>query len=266
MKHIKRKFSGHLKVPGIIKTLDELKQKQPHLNTHINAIPQSIPDDMKGILFTDKEEMFYAFSFVDAFQGKHCLVPESEPTLVYFNLAQSNYRSIVTEQGRAKLVELLATLPNSDTTKVMHSLYDFLGESSTFVISLFMAMESAVNKVIPDNFELRRKDLRKTVVYDNLQVQQLEFKEKVKEVLPEITGKEFWNDHPIEWAFLMGNLKRLRDEIVHTKKILGTQTHYKEIYVMALNFDYKQAILYAKTFINYYHNNLVEECQCGADF
>lgn len=266
MKHIKRKFSGQLKVPGILKTLDQLSKTHPHVKTDVSAVPQSIPDDMKGIMFTDKEEMFYAFSFVDAFQGRNCLVPEPEPTLVYFNLAQSNFRSIVTEKGRAKLVDLLANLPTSDTTKVMHSLYDFLGESSTFAISLFMAMESAVNKTIPDNFELRKKDQRKTIVYDNLQVQQLEFKEKVKEVLPEITGNKFWIDHPTEWNFLMDNLKRLRDEIVHTKKLLGTQTHYKEIYVMALNFDYKQAILSAKTFINYYHKNLVEECPCGKDF
>ena len=121
MKHIKRKFSGQLKVPGIIKTFDQLTKTQPHINTDVKAIPRSIPKDMKGIMFTDKEEMFYAFSFVDSFQGRTCLVPEPEPTLAYFNVAQQNYRFIVTEKGRAKLVDLLENLPNSDTTKVMHS-------------------------------------------------------------------------------------------------------------------------------------------------
>ena len=265
MKHIKRKFSGQIKVPGINKTIDQVSKKYGHVNTVFDSV-STIPDGMKAIIFTEKEELFYAFSFVDAFQKRNCLVPEPEPILVYFNLAQMNYRSIVTLKGRSELLEMLANLKKSDTTQVMHKLYDFLGQSSMFAISLFMAMESAVNKTIPDDFQLKKQDSKKTIVYDTLQVQQLEFKEKVKEVLPVITGKKFWVDYLTEWNFLIDNLKKMRDEIVHTKKILGNQTHYKEMYVRALNFDYKQAILSAKIFINYYHKSLVEECNCGKDF
>lgn len=261
MKHIKRRFSGHLHVDGLNQTLEK-KIKFEEFETFQEAIPEG----MKGLLFTDKDEMFYAFSFKDTFKGRECLVPEPDPILVYFNVAQINYRLIVTLNGRENLIELLSDLKKSETSKVMHSLYNFLAESSAFAIFLFMAMESAVNKAITDDFELRKIDSKKTVVYDNLQVQKLEFKEKVKDILPKITGRKFWNDHLTEWNFLIVDLKELRDEIVHTKKQLGTQTHYKEVYVRALNFDYARAIQYAKTFINYYHKDLVEECNCGVDF
>lgn len=105
----------------------------------------------------------------------------------------------------------------------------------------------------------------KTEEYDVYQIQHFEFMEKFKEVLPKITGKEFWKDHPADYQHII-NLKDFRNEVVHTKKQVKDETYYQKLFIKALDFDYTSCLMAVKNFINYYQNDLVEECNCGGNF
>ncbi|SEB00961.1 hypothetical protein SAMN05443667_11521 [Flavobacterium gillisiae] len=58
-------------------------------------------------------------------------------------------------------------------------------------------------------------------------------------------------------------LIQLRNDIVHLKPVEKTNSGYKGIYRDLLDFDFQKTILAVKIFMNFYENNLIEECQCG---
>jgi hypothetical protein len=39
--------------------------------------------------------------------------------------------------------------------------------------------------------------------------------------------------------------------------------YYESLYVNSLNFNYDEALYAARDFVNYYQENLLEECPCG---
>lgn len=260
MKHIKRKFNEQHQLKF---DANDVVKNLPHepAPKNIGEVAGKLTDNYIGYVFTDKNEIIKCFKY-DSKKGP-LLIPEPDPVLVYFNTAQINYRVIETMGVRRDLIALLERF--KDMTPIMHNLYDFHSHSSSFAVFCFMAMESFVNKMIPDGHSIRVPGKLRTEEYDVQQIQQMELMKKIREVLPSVTSKNFLIDHGDKYQIL-NQLKTFRDEVVHTKKQVNDSTYYQKLFVTALNFDYSTTLYTVRDFINYYKPDLIEECNCGADF
>lgn len=170
------------------------------------------------------------------------------------------------ENEKAKLIDKLdfEKLKNED---VMNEIFSFFGFSSQFVIFLFTAIESFVNQIIPIDFVYKKELKNKTEVYDSMQIQRgLSFDEKLKEVLPKCTNKNFF-DKQTPTNQHIENLKKFRDEIVHTKKdTKSSSLFYDTLVSKSFNFKYEETIYAVQKFMNHYKPNYIVECKCGEDF
>tara|TARA_B100000809_G_scaffold86653_1_gene85020 strand:- start:11849 stop:12229 length:381 start_codon:yes stop_codon:yes gene_type:complete len=126
-------------------------------------------------------------------------------------------------------------------------------------------LESFINQQIPEGYVFYKKMKNKTESYDKNQIQRhLSFNVKVKEVLPNVTGKNFYTKSSPQNQQL-DNLKLFRDSVVHTKledDVFG----YRELMKKSLKFDYDKALETVSVFMNFYKPNYIEECNCGLDF
>jgi hypothetical protein len=140
--------------------------------------------------------------------------------------------------------------------------------ASSYAIFLFSAVEAFVNMSIPKDYKYERSiQDKRSEIFNRSQLQRyVEFAEKIKTVLPEVTNKNFVVEHTHKFEYLM-KLKSFRDEVAHTKVYDGgpTANSYQDLYVMSLVFEYEKTLHYARDFINYHKPDLIEECDCGRD-
>lgn len=200
---------------------------------------------------------------LEKLEGKEYIFPVPDPTLIYFNNAQG-YLRVITERKKALLDKL-----NLDTTKLsepaLNEVYSFFGATSGFIIFLFTSIESYINHLIPKGFEYSKTGTRKTETYNMKQIQEfLDFKTKIKDVLPLITGKDFFSKSTPANQ-LIWNLKDFRDEIIHTKAN-ENPLKYEKLIKTSLNFKYEKTLMATATFMNFYKTDFILECDCGQDF
>ncbi len=200
--------------------------------------------------------------FVHNVKGKDYVFPVPDPTLIYFNNAQLSLASI--NDYKNKLIEKV-DFRIKLSEPALNEIYNFYGVTSGFVIFLFTAIESFVNNVIPDDFEFIKKMNHKTEIYTKDQIQEaIDFKTKLKEVLPQATGKNFFqNSTPTNEK--IWKLKEFRDEIIHTKPGQN-QLKYDELIKTSLRFKYEETLDSVAKFMNHYKSDYIVECDCGMDF
>lgn len=212
---------------------------------------------------TEDNKIVQTFKFEN--NGKIFLIPEPDPIVIYFDSARHFHKTIKSRKN-----DLFSKLSADykDLTAVNGDFYWYFSNVSSFILFLFLSLEAFVNKSIPSDFEYKKKvQNKKTELYDKLQIQRhIDFLEKIKNVLPEVTGKNFAQDHSHKYD-LIKDLKKFRDEIVHTKSFegIGSSNFYEDLYVTSLNFDFDKVLIVARDFINYYQPKLIEECQCGME-
>jgi hypothetical protein len=262
MKHIKKKFV--LEMP--VDQFRVRKEGKRFDSVKVEDIAKSkLPDPMTAI-FIETEDGRVITAFQHKIDSKFYPIPEPDPVLIYFNNAQIGFRGIATE--KKEFIESLDTSEGKQmlTDVVSHKLYDYMFASTSCAIFLFMAIEAMINKTIPPGYTFSRLNNQKrfTERYDYYQAQRLDFKTKLEELLPEITGKHFSKSHPTTMNHIH-NLKKYRDTIVHTK-INAAPTPYSDIFKTALTFNYVETIHSVRDLINFYQPGLVEECTCGRDF
>lgn len=259
-KHIKKKFLFEYNLPQ--ETVDQVQASGNSISPDDLQKINKIPKDMTTFVLTETNTIFQAFPY--RYQGQDRLIPEPDPVLVYFHSAYLNYRDIE-EKRKAILKTLLAP---KLAEPMINELYEFFGLTSGFVIFLFTAMEAFVNRSIPEKYEYSKKDNRKTEVYNKKQIEEyLPFMEKVKDILPSITGKNFQKNFPIKFTRIE-NLKEFRDSIIHTKTSKQGQSPYDYLYKKALEFKYEEAIVAVADYCNYYHpdGNYIIECDCNHEW
>ena len=149
------------------------------------------------------------------------------------------------------------------TANVMNAFYDFFQLSADFVIFLMMSLEAFNNSLIPNNHTYINKKGKK---YSREGIQRsIKFEEKFKRVIPQLFNKSFVVDFNIKFE-LLRKMKSLRDDVVHTKNLNEDfYASYREIYKKYLDFDFENALLYTKDYINYYKPNHIEDCDCDCD-
>lgn len=256
-KHIKKRFLNEHDLPH------EIADKYPGNDQLISQ------DDIKGIkiptghtpyLMTNSS-IFQAFPF--KYQGQIRFIPEPDPVLVYFHMAYTNY-TIIEEKKKNILKPLLDRVMGEP---MINEWYQYFGLTSGCIIFLFTTLEAFINRCIPDQYEYKRLGSKSTEIFTKQQIEEfLPFNEKMKSVLPEIKGKNFYDAHPPTSQHIT-NLKEFRDSIIHTKTSKDAPT-YDHLFKKSLTFKYKESLNAVAAFCNYYHpnNKYIVECDCKFDW
>lgn len=263
MKHLVKKYVNLSQLSeGAADTLNNAPVDEKELT----KIANKQMDGYSTYAFTEDNKIVQTFKFEN--EGKVYLIPEPDPVVIYFDTAVHYYKTI--KSRRDELFSKLSAEQNNFHA-VNGDFYWYYSNASNFILFLFLSLEAFINKSIPDDFEYRKTiQNRKTELYDKLQIQRnIEFLEKIKKVLPQLPqfeGKNFVTDYTHKYD-LITDLKKFRDEIVHTKSFegIGTNNLYEGLYVTSLNFEYEKVLLAARDYINFHQENLIEECLCGND-
>lgn len=165
---------------------------------------------------------------------------------------------------KKKLVQNLADL------KVQNELsnnfaYDYHGTASSCIICLFTSIECFLNSIIPDRFEYKIVNDKKTEICNKSQIQySISFHEKLTKVIPIALGKNFFAKETPATSRIH-NLRDLRNDIIHIKSDNGAKSHI-EILKRLLEFKYDETFITVFKLFNFYAENYIEECPCSEQY
>lgn len=250
MKHIKKKV---IEVP-IQKNAKSYKDIDVLKSEHINY------DD---ILVLEGESGQMTPHFFIKKRNKQFIYPIVHLTLANFDFAYQ--LNIQRKEYESKAVRPFEDL-NMKEGVDLHNFYIYYGYASNCVISLFTALESFVNYLIPDDRIFEKEITGKRIeLYNKEQIQRwLTTDEKIKNVLFTFTGKNFFQKQS-EHTSRIDNLKKLRDELIHVKADENLENQ-KSIIKKLVDFKYDETLESVSKFINFYKPNFIEECNCGKEF
>lgn len=188
--------------------------------------------------------------FLYLHKGKSLILPELEPSILYFKSAERKLESILTIRE-----ELLNSTEFEKIYIAINLFSDFFILSSEFITSLFTAIEAFNNRMIPEDFSIR---INKQLM-NRAKIQRFaKFEDKCSLVLPQIFEKSFVVSYPEEWSGI-SSLKVLRDSLIHTKnQSANWAASYREIYRHCLSFDYEKSFRVTFNYMNYYKNNWID--------
>lgn len=245
--HTKRKFVGNTKVDFKFSEIDGFYEHAKHTSeVDFEEYPK---------VFLQLEDQTIIQGFVHVVNGKPFMIPEPEPSILYFSNAENKLSDLLKNQSTL----LKSNLTTNNFQELSHTFYDFFQISSDYIVNLFTSIEAYNNSLIPDDFSIKIK--RKH--FDKKQTQRsMGFLNKVKIAIPKIKNKSFHKDYPKKYDLIL-KLKKLRDNVIHTKNMQdGYPASYRELYKSYLNFDFKMAYIITKEYFNYYSENWIEECYC----
>lgn len=257
LKHIQKKYSFQNKaIP--VKPGTTPKEINRFDSETIKKFMKS--DEIPYIITTDGyfiKGMFYKKG------NTHTILPIPEITLVYFDFAYNC--NFYRKENEVKLIDKLK--PDEYITEgLTNEIYSFFGNASSCIISLFTALESFSNSIIPDNGTYIDKRTQKTETYNKQQIERyINFDDKLKKVLPYFhSDKNFFkNQTPTNQHIT--NLKKLRDEIVHTKSSIDEDSQ-TELMTKLLKFKYDETFDSVMKFMNFYKPEYIVPCGCENDF
>lgn len=238
--------------------------------TNIASVGKEISFNDSDVLKKSKNHDVYLHTNEDIiikslaynYNGKLAFIPIPDLTLVYFDAAY-NYNSFRKNEEKKLFSKAISTkIYDEDLT---NEVYRYYGYASTSIISLFTALESFINHLLPENKDYVIKKNNKTEVYSKEQIQKsIPFDEKIKHVLPFFYSKDFYSK-PTKHNQLLSNLKELRDDIIHTKS--DQQFSNQEILIRkVLKFNFDESFDSVAFFMNFYKTDYITECKCGIDY
>lgn len=248
-KHSKRKFVGNFKVDFKIGTSGVAKE-------HAKSISE-VDLDKYPEAFLQLEDNTILKGFVFQNNGKPIIIPEPEPSILYFTNSERKLSELLELQS-----ELLSSkLTRKNFSELSHTFYNFFQLSSDFIINLYTAIEAFNNSLITKdvNIKYRNKNYNKERIE-----REARYLDKIKIFTPRIVGKSFLKKYPQGYEIML-SIKTLRDNVVHTKNMsLGFPASYRELYISYLKFDFEKSFETIKVYFNFYKENWIEDCNCGA--
>ena len=140
MSHTKRKFVGNVKLDFSInsesKNEERTKQKDIDFNEYTKA-------------YLQLEDNTVISGFVYLHNQKPIIIPEPEPSILYFTNAESKLIEIL--ELRATILQFKAS--KHSMHDLSHIFFNFFQLSSDYIINLFTSIEAFNNGLIPDDFE-----------------------------------------------------------------------------------------------------------------
>ena len=261
LKHIKRKTVGCFQLSE--DNMEKLKGIFPEKsnNEKFSHIKHKDISNYVPYLIMDDRTFIRGFNFNN--NGMACALPLANPVLIYFHFAQATLKD--TLLLRKELLDLFKNNTIAVDGEPLKLFYNFFGIASTFVVMLVTSLEAFVNSKIDKDFLYRKKDGNKCVkVYDYEQIQRwISYEEKVTKILNKTTNKNFAKNYPL-CQKQIDELLKLRNEVIHTKTD-NTYDYYEHLYTDMLSFKFNETIIAVRDFINYYEENLIEQCPCKAN-
>jgi len=194
-----------------------------------------------------------AFDYI--FDGKKVIIPEVNPSLIFFSNAQMLLEKLI--EYRTKLL-INSPLANSiENAIVDHKLFGHYFQYATnFIFNLQCAIENFLNYSIRDHEILSEKG--------NI-IQRPNIFQKIDFGIVQVKNLDF-GSHDIDKLNSVKELISLRNKIIHLKPDVNTMSKYKDVYREVLDLNYNQSLNCVKGFMNFYEPNLVEECSCGKNY
>lgn len=256
MKHIKKKYQFQQNL--------ELPEDSPLIKVPKEVFNQEVlkANHKKNNLLiqTDDNDTYLGFIYNNS--GTYIPIALPDFTLVYFDFA---YKLNINREEVKK--ELLSKLSTQETMTEDRSdeLYKFYGLSTSCIVNLFTSIESFINHLLPDDKNYEWVKNNRTEIYNRDQIQLgISFMDKLKNVLPQFYGKNFFTKPTKANAHLI-NLKELRDSLIHTKSDTTFDTHI-ETFRKLLNFKYYETFEAVSLLFNFYKPGYMEPCPCNNDW
>lgn len=258
MKHIQKRFLNEINIGQPVADLLNNYKNEGSLEP---VSIESIPKDYIPYFTTDDNKFYQAFQL--KINGKTRIIPEPDPILLYFHTAYTNYRLL--DDAKRKLLDLTEITLGKEPA--INELYEYFGMISSVVIFLFTTIEATINRCVPYDYSYTRVSKNKTEIFNKEQIERaLSFDEKIKQVLTNVTNKNFEKSHPLIFKHIL-NLKLFRDDIIHTKSHGQGISSEKHNYSRAFSFDYDKTIQSVKEFCNFYIKpDFIVDCPCSQDW
>lgn len=258
MKHIKRKFLNEV--------ILNRKENEPPLHELLRSKNgESIMDNTeipKGLVpfFLTDDSMYSGFQV--KINGKKRIIPEPDPILVYYSTAYFNFKAL--DESQKKVIERTQQAIGGEPA--IDELYEYFGLVSCVVIFLFMAVESAMNRSIPNDYIYKDELRNKTETYTKEQIEKYFSFEKKLKTINVITHKDFHLRFGKKYQHII-NLKDFRDAIIHTKSENQGEIAHNHNFRRAFQFDFLNTMISVKDFCNFYlKEDFIIDCPCSKDW
>lgn len=256
MAHIKLKASTEIKIDFNPKELEDSiipEESKKILQKYMSSKTLAENQDFDIMMLFD-DKIVYGFDYINA--GKKRMIVEINPVTIFFaNSVMSfgmlnKYKQILLSQS-SEVGKF-----DGEPVNLSHSgMFFQLGINC--IINLQATLESLANRIIPENYpflDKTGKPVDRTVTY------------KLYNVVPKIKQIDFQKKSNRKHNIAIDKLIKLRNNLIHLKPKTETNTGYKGVYRDLLDFDYIKTITAVKTFVNFYEQDLIEECLCGHEF
>lgn len=197
-------------------------------------------------------EVIFAFDYV--FGKEKILIPEINPVTIFYSNALMSHRLLY--HYKEKLLHDYPTVKKFRIEVNPSDFGNFFQLASNTIINLQATIESLANRLIPSD---------QTCIGKDGESFEPSLFHKINIILPEIKGVKFKTVYGKQ-NNLIRQLIELRNEIIHLKPAQNTNTKYKEVYRRLINFKFTETILAVRIFVDFYDQNLIEECPCGKEF
>ena len=178
---------------------------------------------------------------------------EGNPVTYYFSVAYDVLPQI--EEARLYFLDSYKG-PQSEFRWKSSVAFSYIFKvGSIGVIFSFFALEAFINQCLPDYAKINYKGKQVTKEYIE---RFMKFEDKLKVIMPAVTGKNFIEDHPRK-AEMIAEIKKLRDALTHLKenRKIGFVA-YEKINNKILNFDLRRAVNTIKFYINYHQSKTIQ--------
>lgn len=207
-----------------------------------------LKDFDQAYLFTKDNRIIQGFLHLH--ENKPLVIPEPEPSILYFNNAGRKLSDILNLRE-----ELFKSIGLEKIIEADRLFSEFFMLSSDCIINLFAALEAFNNCVIPEDFTIR---IKKRLMNRETIQRYARFDDKVNKIVPQIFDKSFVESFSKKWE-IIDSLKKLRDNLIHTKNMSKNwAASYRDIYRECLSFDFDNAYIFTKDYMNYYKSDWIE--------
>ncbi|MEO8515508.1 MAG: hypothetical protein ABI426_02125 [Flavobacterium sp.] len=255
MKHIKKKYLFQIEGAHKLKGVGE----EVSVNDN-NLLTKAKQKD----LYITTENDFLIKAFTYKYSRGTAVIPIPDLTLVYYDSAYNQNRERIDVE--TKLLNKLTSKNDKFGEDATNEIYHYYGNASGCIIFLFTSLESFINNILPDNKSYTLVTDRNTSFYNKKQIQRhISFDDKLKKVLPELLNGANFFINPTILTQHITNLKKLRDELIHTKSDISFENQ-EDLIKRLLQFKYDETFKAVAKFMNFYKPNYVVDCDCNLDF
>lgn len=258
MKHPLKKFTSDEKLTDDLRQSIAGQYEERTIRTG-KRIPSNTPLHVIIDNAGKDERLVKGFQIVRA-GAPRLITPEPDLTVLLFHSAYLNWNAL--KKSRRKMEDRLTTPRISE--QVLDDLFEFYSIGTNIVSSLWLALESSINRQFQAHHTYQRPGGERRT-FTGEQLVDLGMEDKIRDVLPALTGKRYRDAKGNQWDDLF-KLKHLRDSILHPKRTHGQGT-WAPLYRSLYAHNYLRSFGAVKSFINFYEDrDLIQDCTCSSDW